>query len=158
MLSDKVVQQKRKGNFASRFLQISGWIFLIYLAYAQFIPVFDYQLGVQMGTQEPATQVTEVGVAYWWAFAFADLVIYAPLLIFGLIGHLLETSWGRISLAAAMGITVYWPIVSMAAVVSARGANGWDLPNEGQYWIVLPLISIWGAWCVWHLHQEERNR
>ena len=114
-------------------LQATGWLFLAYLIYAQLIPVFDYQLGVEMGTQEFAEQVTEVGAAYWKAFAFGDLVTYAPLLLAGLIGHLLRRRWGRIALAAALGITVYWPIVSLAAVHSARRVEGWMLSNPIEY-------------------------
>jgi hypothetical protein len=135
-------------------LQATGWLLLIYLSYAQLIPVFNYQLGVEMGTQEPVEQVTEVGVAYWKAFAFGDLVIYAPLLLTGLIGHLLHRRWGHIALAAALGITVYWPIVSLAAVHSAREAEGWMLGNPVEYWIVLPIIALWGFWGLWVMLKE----
>ena len=132
-------------------LQVTGWLFLAYLTYAQLIPVFDYQLGVRMGTQETAEQVTEVGVAYWKAFAFGDLVTYAPLLLAGLIGHFMRLRWGDLALAAALGITVYWPVVSLAAVHSARTAQGWTLGSPIQYWIVLPIITLWGLWGLWVL-------
>ncbi len=148
--------QAPESNIRSRWiLQVTGWLFFAYLVYAQLIPAFDYGLGVQMGTQEPASQVTEVGVAYWWAFATADLVIYAPLFVAGLVGHLLRRTWGRTVLAAAFGITIYWPIVSLAAVVSASGAPGWNLPNENQYWLVLPLITLWGAWGLWQVMRDN---
>ncbi len=136
-------------------LQATGWLFLVYLTYAQLIPVFDYQLGVEMGTQESVEQVTEVGVAYWKGFAFGDLVIYAPLHLAGLIGHLLRRRWGRVALAAALGITVYWPIVSLAALHSARGVEGWALGSPIKFWIVLPIITLWGVWGLWVLLQEE---
>jgi len=71
-----------------RWLQIPGWLLLAYLVYAQAIPAFDYELGIRMGTQESAQRITEVGVAFWYGFAFADLVIYIPLLGAGLIGRL----------------------------------------------------------------------
>ena len=66
-------------------IQLPGWLLLVYLVHAQAIPAFDYQLGVAMGTQEPASQISEVGVAFWYGFAFADLVVYIPLLALGLI-------------------------------------------------------------------------
>jgi hypothetical protein len=135
-------------------LQAPGWLLLLYLLYAQAIPAFDYDLGVSMGTQEPATQISEVGVAFWWGFAFADLLIYVPLLAAGLIGHLIDKNWGRIALAAALGITVYWPVVSLAAVVAARDAEGWSLPGEPMYWIVLPAIGLWAAWGLWHIGRD----
>jgi len=135
-------------------LQAPGWLLLLYLLYAQAIPAFDYDLGISMGTQEPAGRITGVGVAFWWGFAFADLLIYIPLLAAGLIGHMVHKTWGRVSLAAALGITVYWPVVSLAAVVAARDAEGWSLPEESAYWIVLPPIALWAAWGLWQVARE----
>ena len=135
-------------NHSSSFwgLQIPGWILLIYLIYAQGITAFGYDLGVSMGTQEPTEVISEVGVAFWYGFAFGDLVAYIPILLMGLIGHLRAEQWGRIWMAAALGISVYWPIVCLVAVVNARTACGWNLTDEAPYWIVLPLIAAWGAW------------
>ena len=107
-----------------------------------------------MGTQESADQITEVGVAFWYGFAFGDLVSYIPLLAIGLIGHWAGKMWGRVLLGAALGITVYWPIVCLAAVFAARDAIGWNLINETPYWIVLPLIALWGAWGLWFILNE----
>lgn len=136
-------------------LQGPGWLLLLYLIYAQAIPAFDYDLGVAMGTQEAAGQITEVGVAFWWGFAFGDLVIYIPLLAAGLIGHMMGRAWGRITLAAALGISVYWPAVSLAAVVAARQAAGWNLANDWVYFAVLPPIALWAAWGIWQVARER---
>ena len=127
-------------------LQGPGWFLLIYLIIAQGITAFSYDLGVSMGTQEPAKTITAVGVAFSYGFALGDLLIYIPILLFGLIGHALNTKWGQITFAAALGITVYWPIVCLAAVVAARDAAGWNLTDEMPFWVVLPLIAAWGAW------------
>lgn len=127
-------------------LQIPGWLLLVYLVCAQGIPAFDYELGVSMGTQEPAEMITEVGTSFYYGFALADLLIYIPILLFGLVGQIRRSSWAGIALAAALGITVYWPIVCLAALVEARGAAGWNLSNETQFWVGLPLIAVWGAW------------
>lgn len=138
-------------------IQGPGWILFAYLVIAQAIPAFDYQLGVRMGTQEPAGRITEVGVAFWYGFALGDLLIYIPLLGAALTGHGLKRRWGGLALAAAMGITVYWPIVCLAAVASARGAPGWNLGNETAYWIVLPVIATWAAWVLWRLTAATKN-
>jgi hypothetical protein len=129
------------------FLQIPGWLLLAYLVYAQAIPAFDYELGVRMGTQESAQQITEVGTAFWYGFAFADLLVYIPLLAAGLIGQWRGRPWGRVVFGAALGITVYWPVVALAATVDARDAPGWDI-DETSYWVVLPIIAVWAIWAL----------
>ena len=140
----------RRG-FAFWAIQGPGWLLLAYLIVAQGIAAFSYELGVAMGTQESAEIITEIGTAFFYGFAFADLVLYIPLLLAGLIGHLLGTRWGRIALSAALGITVYWTITCLAAVVAVRGVPGWLVPSETPFWIVLPTIAAWGAWGLWHL-------
>ncbi len=132
-------------------LQGTGWLLLIWLIYAQGIAAFSYELGVAMGTQEPVEKVTEVGAAYWQGFALGDLLTYIPLLFVGLIGHLRGAHWGRIALAAALGITVYWPVVSLATLVIARNAAGWSISSEAPYWLVCLLIAAWGSWGLWLL-------
>jgi hypothetical protein len=137
-------------------LQIPGWTLLVYLVYAQAIPAFDYELGVRMGTQEPAQQITAVGAAFWYGFAFADLTVYIPLLCAGLIGHWLWRPWWQAAFAAALGITIYWPMVVLAAAVNARGAQGWDL-DETAYWIVLPAIAVWALWGLIRVAGDQRH-
>ncbi|WP_170482489.1 hypothetical protein [Ruegeria arenilitoris] len=72
------------------------------------------------------------------AYAGADLVFYAPLLGLGLVAHAMAASWAAAVLGAALGITVYWPVACLWTVRAARGTEGWDLPKEEQYWLVLP--------------------
>ena len=142
-----------RARFVFLAIQGPGWLLVLYLVYAQAIPAFDYQLGVRMGTQESAELITEVGTAFFYGFAFGDLVTYIPLLAAGLIGHWFGRHWSRVILGAALGITVYWPIVSLATVVAARDAAGWSLPKEGDYWIVLPFIALWAVFGLWWLVQ-----
>ena len=144
---------KRDMNFW--LIQVPGWLLLLYLIYAQAIPAFNYEAGVSMGTQEPVDVVSGVGVAFWYGFAFGDLLVYIPLLTLGLIGYWTGKRWARVLLGAALGVTVYWPVVCLAAVVAARDAPGWNLANETPYWIVLPLITLWGVWALWRLTQGE---
>ena len=118
---------------------------LAYLLIAQGLSALSYELGVRMGTQEPAERITKVGVAFWWGVALADLVFYIPLLCAGLVGHWLGAEWGMLLLAAALGITIYWPVMCLAAVYRARRTQAWSLPKERDYWIVLPLIAGWAA-------------
>ena len=66
----------RKRGLGFWALQVPGWLLLVYLIYAQGISAFSYQLGVAMGTQEPAEVLTEVGTAFWYGFALGDLLTY----------------------------------------------------------------------------------
>ena len=138
-------------------IQGPGWLLLAYLIIAQGLTAFSYDLGVSMGTQEPAETVTEVGTAFWYGFAVGDLLVYIPILLIGLIGHSRETSWGGAALFAALGITVYWPIVCLAALVDARGAVGWNLSSEAPYWVVLTMIAAWGAWGLVATSREKHT-
>ncbi len=132
-------------NIAFWIIQVPGWLLFLYLVAAQCTAAVSYALGVKMGTQEPSERITEVGVAFFKGYAGADLVFYAPLLGLGLLGHYLGASWSTVVLSAALGVTVYWPIACLWTVRAARGAAGWDLLKEEQYWIVLPAIAGWGA-------------
>lgn len=148
---------KVKRSVSFWMLQVPGWLLLAYLVYAQGITAFGYELGVRMGTQEPAETITEVGAAFWYGFALGDLLTYIPILLAGLIGHMRARTWGRVLLAAALGITFYWPIVCLITVVDARNASGWNLTDEAPYWIVLPLIALWGAWGLWAVIRESQQ-
>ena len=147
---------KVRRSLAFWMLQAPGWLLLIYLVVAQGITAFGYELGVRMGTQEPSEIITEVGTAFWYGFALGDLLTYIPILFLGLVGHLRARPWGRMIFAAALGITVYWPVVSLITVVDARDAAGWSLSDETPYWIILPLIVFWGAWGLWAITRESQ--
>ncbi len=136
-------------------IQVPGWLLLIYLVYAQAIPAFDYELGVRMGTQESAREITRVGAAFWYGFAFADLLVYIPLLAAGLLGHGMGARWGSLVMGSALGITLYWPLVCLAAIAKAQGAPGWNPADTTQYWVVLPIIALWAAVGLWQLARAE---
>ena len=124
-------------------IQAPGWALVLYLVIAQCTAAVSYDLGVRMGTQEPAHGITPVGAAFFWGIALADLVFYTPILALGLLGHAAGAGWAPVVLGAALGITAYWPLFCLATVYRARGAPGWSLPKEIQYWLVLPAIAIW---------------
>ena len=149
------MKKKHSGSFW--ILQVPGWLLLVYLICAQGVTAFGYELGVAMGTQEPADRITEVGAAFWYGFAIGDVLAYIPILCVGLIGHLRAKPWGRIALSAALGMTLYWPVVCLAAMVDARNATGWNIASETPYWIVCLPIASWGAWGLWTLLKESQQ-
>ena len=150
-----MIDKTRKISFW--LIQIPGWLLVSYLILAQGISAFSYELGVTMGTQESAISITEVGTAFWYGFAFGDLVVYIPILVIGLIGHIRSTQWGTLLLSAALGITIYWPVVCLAALVSARGSAGWKISSETPYWIVCLIIAFWGICSFPILLTEKRG-
>ncbi len=134
--------------------QTFGWLLLIFLIYSQGISAFNYELGVSMGTQESVESITEIGTAFWKGFALADLVFYIPLLAVGLLGHIRNSPRGRICLAASLGITIYWPIVCLVALVHTREAADWKVISETPYWIACLIIMLWGIWGLFLLFKK----
>ena len=131
-------------------IEIPGWILLAYLVVGQCLPAIHYDWGVQMGTQDSAQTVTAVGVAFWKGFATADLVVYVPTLGYGLwTGHVT-------CLAAALGMTAYWPTVCLVAALYARQAPGWTLEDR-PYLFVLPMFILWASWGLFRLHKKVDN-
>jgi len=100
-----------------------------------------------MGVQESAKQITPVGVAFGVGCACTDVIIYIPLLLIGLAGYHVQQQqqqeWGRVCLAAALDMTLYWPLEYMFAIQHAR--SDWDLRDESAKWITLPLLVLWAA-------------
>ena len=122
------------------FVKIPGWLLFWYLLVGQCIPAIDYEIGIRMGTQDPPEVVTPIGVAFWKGFATADLVFYVPLLGYGLWTY--ETN--STSLSAALGVTVYWPMVCLVAAIKARGTEGWSL-DDRPFCIILPIFILWAS-------------
>lgn len=137
-------------------VQISGWLLLVVLACAQITSAFNYDLGIAMGFQKPAEMITEVGRASWHGFAIADSIIYVPVMAIGLFGHARGTSWGRYGLAAAAGISLYWPAVFGATLVLSRSAADWHLDTELPVWAFGAVFFAWALVALWSLARDGR--
>jgi hypothetical protein len=106
--------------------------------------LIDYDLMVSLGLQEAAHEITEIGVVYNEAFAAADTFVYLPLLVIGLVGLWFQTRWGVVTLAAALGITAYWPIVALCALYAAIGTPGFNFSNHTLYTAILVPVFVYG--------------
>ena len=71
---------------------------------------------------------------------------YVPLLGLGLWTYPLHPVY----LAAALGITVYWPTVCLVAAIGARQTPGWSL-DDRLFQIILPLIILWALWAFYRV-------
>ena len=113
-----------------------------------------------MKTQEPVEVIGPIGMAFYKAFSVADTFVYLPILISGLLLHLStgdspDNKSSLILLAAAYGITVYWPIDCLAAVIYAKGSWNLQEETEAEYLMVLPVIALWGLACLAILFTTE---
>ncbi len=127
------------------FIQIPGWLLFIYLVATQCTAAVSYAFAERHGFQETADEITEVGVAFFKGFAFADLVFYVPLLGAGLAAHALGAAWAPLVIGGALCVTIYWPIVCLRMALAARDAPGWHLKDEMLYWVILVPITLWAA-------------
>ena len=113
----------------------------------QTMSLIDYDLTVSWGLQEPASEITAMGVVLNKAFAAADTVVYLPLMVIGLAGLWLRKKWGLIALSAGLGITAYWIIEVLYFIYAARGLPGFTLSKQTTFTLMLvPLVvyAIWG--------------
>jgi len=97
---------------------------LLLLLIGQVGALIHYDLMVKLGLQESKEIVGDMGVAINKGFAAGDTIIYAPLIILGMIGLWFKKTWGMILMAAAFGISAYWPMVCLHFLFFSKG-----LPN-----------------------------
>lgn len=138
-------------TFAFWFLIGVGTILNIMYLIGQTMAIINYDFTVSMDLQEPVTEITEVGVALNKGFGLGDTFIYMPLFIAGIIGLIRRSTVGFYMMIGAMGITIYWPVVSLATLYYAKSAAGWRFNDYTSYTIVLSLITLYGIWGFWYL-------
>ena len=127
---------------------------VIYLL-GQTMAIINYDFAVSIELQEPANEITDVGVASNKGFGFGDTFFYMPLFVVGIIGLFKRSAWGLYAMIGAMAVTVYWPIVGLSTVFYAKGASGWYFTDYMSYSILLSLIAIYGIWGLWYLYKSR---
>lgn len=136
----------------------AGIFLCVWLFLGQTMALVDYEFTISLGLQEAASAVTDIGVAYNKAFGVADTLFYLPLLVIGLVGYGLGKTWGVVPLAAALGITAYWPIVCLYALYAAKGAPGFTFSSHMLYTIILVPVAAYGLWGLAFLYWTEIGR
>jgi len=134
-----------------------GTLLLVMLLAAQTTALIDYDLAVSWGLQEAPSAITEMGVAVNKGSAAADTFIYVPLLAIGLAGYWLKKRWGTIALAAALGITTYWPIVALWTLYAARGVPGFNFSSHASYTVMLVPFVVYALWGLIFLCSHRRE-
>ena len=147
---------KNNGAVGFWILMVVGIIVLVVLFIGQMMSFINYEFTVMIGLQESVDVIGEMGVAVNKGFGVGDTIIYIPLLIMGLIGLWIRKEWGIITMAGALGITAYWPMVSLFLLLFAKGSPGFNFTNFTSYAIILILITIYGIWGLLYLIKRRK--
>ena len=148
---------KKTGAVGFWILIIMGILILLLLFLGQMMSFINYEFTVKMGLQESVNVISEMGVAMNKGFGVGDTVVYIPLLVLGLVGLWIRKEWGIITMAAALGITAYWPIVAYVTLVFAKGSPGFHFSNYASYAVLLSIITIYGIWGVVYLIRRRKD-
>ena len=136
-------------------LMIGGGILAAVFVAGQSVAVVDYERVVAWGLQEPVNDIGITGLAFNLGFAFADTLFYVPILIAGLWSLWHRKAWGLPVMAAALGVSVYWPLVCTAALIFGHGQPGFGYPAATAY---LPLTGgsfVYGVWGLWYTYSRR---
>ncbi len=134
------------------------WVMSAFLVFAigfillgQTGALLDYGFTVRLGLQESSASVGEYGVQVNRAFGLADTLVYLPVLIGALAGLVLRRPWALTALAAAAGLSLYWPVCSTGLLVFLRGVPDFHLVPNPIYWVIFALFILFGLWMLWYV-------
>ena len=133
-----------------------GLLLLLFLLVGQTFSLINYEAAVAYGLQESVQEVSEVGIAFAKGFAFADTLVYIPLLLLGIVGLLKRKKWGVYLMFASCAISVYWPLVHLYAIYIEKNAIVLDPEKYITFPITLSLIIIYGLWGMWYLYKNQK--
>lgn len=143
------------GKMGYWFLITFSSVLLLFLIVGQSFALIDYNYVVSIGLQESIEEVTIIGIAWLKAFAIGDTLAYIPLLLAGIIGMIKKRKWGYISMFASLAISVYWPIVNLAAIYLAKNDINLNADKYVSFSIILPIIAIYGLWGMFYLYKNH---
>ena len=149
------MKQNRKIGFWI-LIGIACFLNILYLL-GQTMALINYDFTVAIELQEPAKEITEVGVALNKGFGMGDTIFYIPLFVIGIIGLLKKTAYGLYAMSGALAITTYWPIVVLTTVYYAKGTPEWHFSDYTSYSILLTLIAIYGLWGLWYIFKYRTS-
>jgi hypothetical protein len=134
------------------------WVIMAYLVFDLFFflvgqtaSLFAYDFTVRIGLQESVQAVGEYGVQVNRSFGLADTVIGIPLMLLSLVGLFKRKRWALATLAAFMGISIYWPIFCTGLFWFLTGVPGYSLAPGIGYGLVLVTHAAIGIWILGYL-------
>ncbi len=137
---------------------LAFWLIMAYLVFdlvfflvGQTTSLFAYDFTVRMGLQESVDAVGEYGVQVNRSFGLSDTVIGIPLMLLSLVGLLKRKPWALSTLAAFMGISIYWPVYCTGLFLFLKGVPGYSLAPGAGYGLVLGMHAAFGIWILGYL-------
>lgn len=124
---------------------------LLFFLIGQTGALFAYDFTVRIGLQESVQAVGEYGVQVNRSFGLADTVIAIPLIMISLAGLYRRKRWALTTLAAFMGITIYWAVFCAGLFLFLKGVPGYSLVPGVGYSIILLLHAVFGIWILGYL-------
>ena len=146
-----------KRNLGLKILIITSIVLMLFLLSGQTFSLINYEAALDLGLQESAEEITEVGIAFAKGFAFADTIAYIPLLLIGIIGLLKRTKWGVYAMFASCAISVYWPLVHLYAIYIGVDVIILHPEKYVSFPITLSFIILYGLWGMWYLYTNQKE-
>ncbi len=137
---------------------VAFWIIVVFLVLSfimlllgQIMALIDYDSAAQLGLQESREAISEYGMQVNRGFAAGDTLVYATLTGASVIGLLLRKRWALLTTGAVMGISAYWPVVSVFMLIFLRGVPGYTLVPGLEMWLVMAIYFAFGVWGLFYL-------
>jgi len=130
-------------------------LLVLFLLIGQTFSLINYEAAVAYGLQESVEEISLVGIAFAKGFAFADTLVYIPLLFLGIIGLFKRKKWGVYMMFASCAISVYWPLVHLYAIYIGKDIIALAPEKYVSYPITLALIIVYGFWGMWYLYKNH---
>jgi len=121
---------------------------LFFFFVGQTASLLAYDFTVRWGLQESVEAVGEYGVQVNRSFGLADSLVGVPLIVLSLVGLLLGRRWSLTSLAAFMGLTLYWTTCTSGMLLFLPGVPGYNLAPGIGYWIVFAVHIAFALWTL----------
>jgi len=131
-------------------------LFLLLLLVGQTLAMVDYGLAVSMGLQESVAQVGEYGVQVNRAFSASDTLVYIPLIISSLVGLTLRKPWALQTLAAVMGISLYWTSTIGMMFYFLPDTPGYNFEPGVEYAIFMGAFFLFGLVGLFYLARRGK--
>jgi hypothetical protein len=137
---------------------VGFWVIVVFLIYnlvfflvGQTASLFDYDFTVRIGLQESVEAISEYGVQVNRSFGLADTVVAVPLILLSLFGLFLRKLWALTTLAALMGVSLYWPVSCSGLLIFLQGVPGYHLVPPPGYWLIFGLHIGFALWVLCYI-------